>query len=311
MRIIIDIMAAGFYFLHAYPKDSVLRMELLGVLRLLCLLVASVVATGPVPLQKSGLAGIDGFEFYDFYCAHACYRSFSPFTLSCSNTIEEGGHTTADDLAHDIRASCIEKSWETEITGDVSVTPQWSYGETMSKIVEPPLRVLTGEGMLNETVLTTMAVFTDTENTLIYYFRETALESYFGLAICVAIFALPILLTWMDYLPFMTRVRERLQPQLWPSIIGTYHERPLPYFIGNAPTIGQALFILLMVILNGIFISVDYKTLYPERLMQWYENHYQELMFYVCLRAGASAFCLTPVMFLFSSRNNILLWLID
>lgn len=75
-----------------------MKLAALGLLYL----ASSAAATGPVPVQRSGLAGINGFYFYNPYCAHGCYRSFSPFTLSCSNTIEAGGHTTADQLAHEI-----------------------------------------------------------------------------------------------------------------------------------------------------------------------------------------------------------------
>jgi hypothetical protein len=119
----------------------------------------------------------------------------------------------------------------------------------------------------------------------------------------------PILTTWLGYVPFISHLIERVKPYLYLSVIGSYHDRPLPLSMGDAPAIGQALFIALMVILNVVFISVNYKTLYPQLPMQWYENHYQELMYYVCLRTGVMAFCLLPVLVLFSSRNNILLWL--
>lgn len=107
----------------------------------------------------------------------------------------------------------------------------------------------------------------------------------------------------------MTSTLERIKIYLYPSLIGAWHDRPLPYLLGNVPTIGQSLFIAIIVVLNIIFISVGYKTLYPNLPMQWYQDHYQELMFYVCLRTGVMAFCLMPTMLLFSSRNNILLWL--
>src|SRR3569833_3590681 len=149
-------------------------------------LASTATATGHVPVQVSGLAGINGFTFYDPYCGHACYRSFSPFTLSCTETIEAGGHTTADDLAHeialcrasnfpflssiawcihtycpaDVLPSLIETFWETEITGDVTVRPKWSYGETMANITTPPTMVLTGEGKtLNMTAIFSSVVF--------------------------------------------------------------------------------------------------------------------------------------------------------
>ena len=94
-----------------------------------------------------------------------------------------------------------------------------------------------------------------------------------------------------------------------PSIIGTYHDRPLPYSIGNAPTLGQTGYIVVLTVLNIVFLTISYDTLWPQKTMQWYSNHYQELMAYWMWRTGALAFCQMPVLFLFSSRNNILLWL--
>ncbi|KAF2265213.1 ferric-chelate reductase [Lojkania enalia] len=307
-------------------------------LGLLCL-ASSATASGPVPVTRSGLAGI-GFNFYDPYCAHGCFRSFSGFTLPCSTIISAGGHTTADEAAYhlakcrasdfpflssiawcihlycpeDVRASKIENFWETGITGDVTILPKWSYGEMMANITQPPTMVAMTEEMrggkvLNMTMLTTYNNWKATQDTLVYFFRETAQESYYGLSICLTAFALPIVLTWLGYLPFMTSALERIKPWLYPSVIGTYHDRPLPFSLGNAPTVGQSFYIAIMVILNIVFLAVGYKTLWPDQIMQWYTNRYQELMAYFMWRTGVLAFCNMPVLFLFSSRNNILLWL--
>ncbi|KAF6833311.1 ferric reductase transmembrane component 4 [Colletotrichum plurivorum] len=299
-------------------------------------LVATADASGPIPVRRSGLAGIDGFTFYDPFCAHGCFRSFSPFPLSCSTTISAGGHTTADDAAHnlalcrssdfpylssiawcihlycpeDVPASKIETFWETQITGDVKILPQWSYGEVMANITQPPTEVVMNMSMvLNKTMLTTYDDWDTTQATLVYFFRETVLESYYGLSICLTAFGLPILMTCLGYLPFMTEVLERIKPRLYPSIIGSYHDVPLPFLLGNVPTIGQGLFIATLVTLNIVFLAVGYKTLYPDHVFQWYTNRYQELMAYFMWRTGVLAFCQMPVLFLFSSRNNILFWL--
>ncbi|KAK4501565.1 hypothetical protein PRZ48_007374 [Zasmidium cellare] len=302
-------------------------------------LVSSVAATGPVPVTRSGLAGIQGFYFYNPYCGHGCFRSFSPFELQCSTTISEGGHTTSATSAHDlavcrasdfpylssiawcmhqfcpasVRASTIEEFWETEITGDVSILPKWSYGEVLANISTPPTMVSNASDMmmvLNETMLTTEANFQATWITLYYFFRETAQESYYGLAICLTSFGLPLLLTWLQYPRSMYGFVQNIRPYLvWPSTIGTYHDRPLPYLIGNAPTVGQGFYIAVVIILNIIFLCIGYATAWPQQENQWYKNKYQELMAYWMWRTGVLAFCQMPVLFLFSSRNNILLWL--
>ena len=122
-------------------------------------------------------------------------------------------------------------------------------------------------------------------------------------------FGLPIALTWLGYLSFLNGVLDRLKPRLYPSIFKTYHDRPLPFLLRIAPTVGQNLYILIAVLLNIISMSVGYKTLYPDRVSQWYNNHYQELLAYWMWRTDALAFANMPILFLFSTRNNILLWL--
>lgn len=148
----------------------------------LLFLVSSTTATGPVPVSRSGLAGVDGFTFYDPYCAHGCFRSFSPFVLECTSMVSPGGHTTGTEAARhlaqcrssdfpflssiawcihlycpsNVLASTIEEFWETEITGDIKIRPRWTYGETLANVTTPPTQVAKGkELILNTTMLTT------------------------------------------------------------------------------------------------------------------------------------------------------------
>jgi hypothetical protein len=75
----------------------------------------------------------------------------------------------------------IEGFWETEITGEATILPKWSYGEVMANITQPPTMVAQAKMLiLNETMITTQKDLDPIQNTLVYFFRETALESYFG-----------------------------------------------------------------------------------------------------------------------------------
>lgn len=47
---------------------------------------------------------------------------------------------------------------------------------------------------------------------------------------------------------------------LWPSTIRDYSVRPLPFLLGNAPTVGQALYIAMFSILTLILCCVNYKA---------------------------------------------------
>ena len=106
----------------------------------------------------------------------------------------------------------------------------------------------------------------------------------------------------------MTSLFEKIKPYLtYPSLIGTYQVRPLPYLLGNAPTVGQSLYIALILILNVALTAVGYSTSYPNNV--WFASTWQEVMGYLTNRTGVLAFALAPLVILFSGRNNMLLWL--
>lgn len=120
-------------------------------------------------------------------------------------------------------------------------------------------------------------------------------------------FGTPLLFTWLGYVPFISGFLRKLKPYLaWPSTIGTYYVRPLPYLLGNAPTVGQSLSIGMFIILNIILTSANYQSRQPSA---WYSSRWREIMAYVLCRSGNFAYIMAPLIFLFGGRNNILLWL--
>ena len=105
----------------------------------------------------------------------------------------------------------------------------------------------------------------------------------------------------------MTTAFDKLKPYLvYPSAIGQYQVRPLPWLLGNAPTVGQALYIALFFILNVVLTMVGYESVQPH---PWGYNKRGELLAYAGYRTGNIAFALLPLTMLFSGRNNILLWM--
>lgn len=112
----------------------------------------------------------------------------------------------------------------------------------------------------------------------------------------------------LGHLPYMTGVFDKLKPFLvYPSLIGTYNVRPLPWLLGNAPTVGQSLYIAMFVILNIILGSVSYRGF--DQPHPWGFSRTGEILAYVGYRTGHISFALLPLTVLFSSRNNFLLWL--
>jgi predicted ferric reductase len=115
----------------------------------------------------------------------------------------------------------------------------------------------------------------------------------------------------MSKLPYISPAIEKLNPHLvYPSIFGKYQVRPLPWMIGNAPTLGQAWYIGGFIVLNVILTCVDYRLVYPLK-HPWGYNHRGEILAYVGYRTGEFAFALLPLTILFAGRNNILIWLTD
>lgn len=126
--------------------------------------------------------------------------------------------------------------------------------------------------------------------------------------ILVTFFALPINITAVGYLPFMTGISERIKLYLtWPSLLGTCDVRPLPYNLGNVPTIEQSLYIVAFVIVSVIMTATDYRVAIPHA---WYgDEKCYAIMPYVMWRTGAFALIYLTLVILFSGRNNVLLWL--
>jgi hypothetical protein len=120
-------------------------------------------------------------------------------------------------------------------------------------------------------------------------------------------FALPILFTWLGYVPLLSGLLRKLKPYLsWPSTIGTYVVRPLQFLLGNAPTVGQSLYIVMFIILNIILTAISYRYFQPSA---WYKSKYYEIFAYIIYRTGQFGYILAPLVFLFAGRNNVLLWL--
>lgn len=118
----------------------------------------------------------------------------------------------------------------------------------------------------------------------------------------------PIFFSLLRFLPFMTGILEKLKPYLvYPSVFGSYHVRPLPWLLGNAPTVGQALWISMFFVLNLVLSCVNYQTM-PKGDMPWGFTPREEILAYIGYRTVHLGYMLLPLVILFSGRNNLLLW---
>ncbi|OCL07257.1 hypothetical protein AOQ84DRAFT_377858 [Glonium stellatum] len=237
----------------------------------------------------------------------SCWATNTPYLTSLAWCM----HTKC--AKFNILNSKLEYFWEQEATGQSTagvkiVPPKWSYAEALANVTTPPTKQLVANDTdLNTTSLVAPDVYQAQWNVLTSVQRETTIENSYGIAMLVAGFGTPVVLTMLGYVPFVSGFLRRLKPYLvWPSTIGTYQIRPLPYLLGNAPTVGQSLYVIMFVILNIIFTAVSYQSRQPNA---WYSNRWREIMAYVLYRTGNFAYIMSPLIFLFAGRNNILLWL--
>ncbi|CZR47948.1 uncharacterized protein FPRO_13615 [Fusarium proliferatum ET1] len=295
---------------------------------LLSLLAASANA------YKTGLMGY-GQSWYDPPCAYACRAVIGRAPLDCpsmdhhTGTSEHshGGSPLAPCIATnsdflrtlayclstrcgDVSASTLEAYWAGQATGDKTVSAEWTYGAVLANVTAPPKRTYVVGDTLNYTALIADADYHYQYDFNVFFDWEEAIQSTYVIILISIGVATPVLFSALGYLPFMTRAIDTLRPYLvYPSAFRGYNIRPLPYLLGNAPTIGQGLWIAMFIILNIVLGAVSYKNFpYPH---PWGFTKSAELLAYVGYRTGHISFALLPLTVLFSSRNNILLWITD
>ncbi|KAJ8114247.1 hypothetical protein OPT61_g3827 [Boeremia exigua] len=273
---------------------------------------------------------------YDPNCAFACRDIFSSAMLTCSgHDHATGAHSHgqgatspecyASDtpwlttLANCINQTCtdvapwkFEKYWTERVTGRLTgVPPKWTYQETLMQMqgTELPSKMLEEDEVLDFTAAFDEETWESTRGALQYFEAGEKTHSKYGIILLVVSFATPVAVTCLSQLPYMTSLLDKIKPRLvWPSLVGTYHVRALPFALGNAPTIGQTWYILFFLVLNIAFTAGGYRSFqYPANA--WFPDVWQEIMAYISARTGVLAFALAPLVILFSGRNNVLLWL--
>ncbi|KAK5660439.1 hypothetical protein OQA88_12983 [Cercophora sp. LCS_1] len=285
------------------------------------------------PALAAGPAFLTGYGFtpYDPLCAESCLRSLSSYMLACSPASDDHSHSHmsstppecyADDTpfltsvawcfhsrcaSFNIPVSKLQRFWEQSVTGTPKVAPKWPYSVALANITSPPTYQLGSDDThLNQTSLVVETTYLAQWNVLGGVAREGLVESNYSFAIIFTSLGLPILLTLLWHLPVTVRIIRSLNPYItYPALIGTYQVRPLPYLLGNGPTVAQTLYIALFFALNVVLTAVSYTSAQPNA---WFADTYHEIGAYVLYRTGTLGFTLLPILILFAGRNNILLW---
>ncbi|KAJ3052586.1 hypothetical protein HK097_006022 [Rhizophlyctis rosea] len=200
-----------------------------------------------------------------------------------------------------------EEFWATKVTGDESVLPKWPYTQALLEIKTPPTVVYNASELMNQTVLLAPEVYAMQSNFMVMFDFIEALQSKYIFTILGFALLTPILMTYLPLLPYMSTLISALKPYLlYPATISSYHVRPLPYYLGNAPTIGQSTYIFLFFLINLILTCINYRSSQPH---PWFLPPREELLAYIGYRTGHIGYALLPLVILFSGRNNFLLWI--
>ncbi|KAB5566033.1 ferric reductase like transmembrane component-domain-containing protein [Coniochaeta sp. 2T2.1] len=293
-------------------------------------------ACGLLALLTTPAAGLigHGIVMYDPSCGFACLDALSGYMLDCSDhdhvssghSNGGGGPTTPEcragdtpwltTLAYCIDSTCEasvpawkkEKYWLEQSTGSKTVAPKWSFAQALAQVKEVPTREVGEDEMLNFSALVNHESWQTNKLTREFFEEAETTHSRYGIILLLVGFGTPILLTLLTRLPFGTTISSKTIPYLTPSLIGTYQVQPLPYLLGNAPTIGQTVYIIFFLALNIALTAGGYHSTQPNA---WFSSPWQETMGYVSCRTGVLGFALLPLTILFPGRNNILLWLSD
>ncbi|KAF2433849.1 ferric reductase transmembrane component 4 [Tothia fuscella] len=265
-----------------------------------------------------------GFQWYDPICGWGCYNVVSGAMLPCS-TSDMSGHShsmsmskmttskecyASDDawlttIAYCMKDHCDEektavwrreKFWYSIMVNDTGIVkPKWDYTTSLFNVNGTPTATYNSSAgeTLNKTMLISDADYEKQANFEPIFDRLEMLQARYIFVLITVAVGTPIFLTLLGYLPYMTGILDKIKPYLvYPSTVGSYHVRPIPWLIGNAPTVGQALYIFMFFALNLILSAVNYDSAQPH---PWGFAPREELLAYIGYRTGHIAYGLLPV----------------
>jgi hypothetical protein len=131
----------------------------------------------------------------------------------------------------------------------------------------------------------------------------------FRITVAIVAICMPILLSLMRFIPRMTASRgwSRFKSLvIHPATFGNHHREPV--VAGVVPTRGQSLYIFLISLLNIVLLVAPYTIHQPQAS---FLTKGKQLLSVIGNRAGVMAMGNVVALFVFSSRNSVLLYLTD
>ncbi|KAE8386076.1 ferric reductase [Aspergillus alliaceus] len=267
-------------------------------------------------------------------CAHAC-RSSITNPLNCSMSSDDGMRMSwmteetpspecyaendafLQTLAYCIYSHChtsanssLQRYWEKYVVGNEQDQPQpkASYHEALLSIGFAPNITVNSSIVLDSASLVSQDLYTLNYRTLSVFEKVESSHERYGLVLLLTGAIIPIGLSLIRFVPVPARWKAGFEAyMIAPPLIGNRHQ--VPFFnTFLMPTRGQALFIAYLIVINVVLCAVGIEAARPSA---WYDSNQREVVTYVSNRAGILSFANIPLLVLYSSRNNFLLWLTD
>ncbi|KAF3055186.1 Ferric reductase transmembrane component 4 [Daldinia childiae] len=205
----------------------------------------------------------------------------------------------------------IEKWWQSYVVGNSQSDPppSLSYSAALALIPSQPDITCSSGQILNETSIVNETLYNSQYVSIDVNQNVEIQHECFGLVILLSGVVIPIGFSLLRFLPFSKRWASALNGCfIYPSLLRPWRDSPVAAVIGDPPTRGQALFIGYLILLN-IFLSAFKYGTHPAGFRYWWNDGPDEIMGDLANRLGVLSFANFALLVLYSSRNNILLWL--
>ncbi|KAL4793882.1 hypothetical protein BDV19DRAFT_399697 [Aspergillus venezuelensis] len=204
--------------------------------------------------------------------------------------------------------STLQKFWEMDVAGRLpdQPLPKMSYQDALHAVNGTPPAITNSSAILYSAGAISEETFMTEYRTLSTFDKLETTHAQYGIILLITGAVIPIGSSFLRFLPFPVEWTTRFEARfVTPPIIGVRHNVPYLWNTTTMPTRGQAFFLSYLIIINIILCSVGIES---ARDSTWYKDREREIVSYVSNRAGYLSFANIPLLVLYSSRNNILLW---
>ncbi|KAL4880664.1 ferric reductase like transmembrane component-domain-containing protein [Aspergillus karnatakaensis] len=251
-----------------------------------------------------------GITMYRPACAFACKATISNPPNCTMPSDHEHMHMKRHGHSHSIEGYPMGDGWMVTASPDAECYATndafLHYQDALYAVNGTPPMIANSSVILYSTGSLTEETLLIEYRTFSIFDRLGTTHSRYGLVLLITGAVIPIAFSLFRFLPlpgeWMTNFEAKY---VNPPLIGARHNVPYLWNTAMRPTREQAFFLAYILIINVVLCSVGIES---ARDSTWYKDREREIVFYVSNRAGYLSFANIPLLVLYSSRNNVLLW---